>query len=155
MHSFEETRSGSAAYISQPASSFKLHQTIQSDWIATLRPRIGWIADNWMGYLTAGLAVTKIDVSQTFYDNFSATVNSSGSDTKTKLGWSAGFGGEYALDGNWFLSARYLYTNFGDSSSIGSVTNAGFPGQTSFITSGGDFDTHSAHIGLTYRFDWF
>ena len=44
--------------------SFTFTTSINSNWLFTARPRIGFVSDNWLFYVTGGLAVT--DLSATF-----------------------------------------------------------------------------------------
>ena len=56
---FDASRSGTTTFISDPNLLFTVTNTIKSDWIATLRPRLGWVQDNWLLYVTGGLAWTR------------------------------------------------------------------------------------------------
>ncbi|MEI9804993.1 MAG: outer membrane beta-barrel protein [Pseudolabrys sp.] len=65
--------------------------TVTNSWLGTARARLGYAGwNNWLPYITGGLAAGNVKVEQ-------AGV----SDSKTKLGWTAGLGVEYALFTNW------------------------------------------------------
>ena len=66
-------------------------------------------------YVTGGLAVAGVNVS---YRNNTTESNdllsNSLSVDETRYGWTAGFGAEYALGGNWSVKAEYLRVMLGD-----------------------------------------
>lgn len=100
----------------------------QLDSFGTLRARVGYlVTPNLMLYGTGGLAFGSIKQSANVVDTLAVpagvatfsdiTVKS----TKTKVGWTAGVGAEYALNRNWSVKVEYLYANLGKS-------NASFSG---------------------------
>jgi outer membrane immunogenic protein len=74
-----------------------------SNWLATVRGRLGYAADRWMPYVTAGGA---------FGDIKASIPGFSGMDT-TKAGWTAGAGVEFAISGPWTAKLEYLYVDLG------------------------------------------
>jgi len=104
-------------------------------WLATGRGRIGYAGwNNWLPYLTAGVAGGNIKATESFF----------GSASKTKIGWTAGAGIEYALWTNWSVKAEYLYVDLGNFDcgvSCGAVA-----------TDNVSFKTNIARIGVNYRF---
>jgi len=85
--------------------------------VGTVRGRIGvtqGAANNWLIYLTGGLAYSKFDHSVTQFCNlFCPPQTRTFSDSTTKAGWTLGGGVEVALDRNWSVGAEYLYMAFG------------------------------------------
>ena len=82
-----------------------------SHWLATVRPRVGVARDNWLFYITGGVAFTSATFSQSVL--FSASPSTmAGSVTSTLTGWTAGAGVEYGFTSNWLLKAEYLYVGF-------------------------------------------
>jgi len=147
-----DERTVSEIYQTVPTARFVLKQSVTADWMATVRPRLGWVEDNWLGYVTGGLAVTQLKLDTLFTDNAFNGFSQS-SETKITTGWSIGLGGEYALDENWALRGEYLYTQFGkvkSSSETLSTNNSG--GSLDHTAS---LDTQAVMIGLTYRFKGF
>lgn len=133
-----------------PGSQSTLRQSVKADWMATLRPKLGWAQDNWLGYITGGVAGTRVKFDAQYTDNaFSGF--SRASKEQFVLGWSLGFGGEYALNGNWSLRADYLFTRFGEVNSVSDVTSTNNSGGTMLHSA--DLDTHGLFIGFTYRFN--
>lgn len=127
-----------------------LRQSVKADWMATLRPKLGWAQDNWLGYVTGGAAATQVKFDVLHTDNdFSGY--SKASKERFVMGWSIGFGGEYALDKNWSLRGDYLFTRFGEVKSVSDVTSTNNSGGTMLHSA--DLDTHGLFIGFTYRFN--
>lgn len=75
----------------------------KNSWLGTARGRIGYAGwNNFLPYLTGGAAFGDIKASSPF-----------GSATKTKVGWTAGAGMEYAMWSNWSVKLEYLYVDLG------------------------------------------
>lgn len=133
-----------------PGSQSTIRQSVKADWMATLRPRVGWAQDKWLGYLTGGIAATQLKLDASYTDNaFSG--HSGSSRSQFVPGWSLGFGGEYALSQNWAFRGEYLYTRFRQIRSVSDVTSTNNSGGT--MNNWADFDTHGLFIGVTYRFN--
>lgn len=139
-------------YQSLPGTQFTLRQSVSADWMATLRPRLGWAQDNWLAYVSGGLAVTRLTLDTLFTDNAFSGFSQS-SDTKFVAGWSLGFGAEYALDGNWSLRGDYSFTRFGQMRSSSETTSTNNSGGSLNHTA--ELETHAVMVGLTYRFKGF
>jgi outer membrane immunogenic protein len=126
------------------ASSYK------SNWLVTVRPRLGYAFDQFLVYATGGLAISDQTFSQNITQLNVAFVEG-GAVSKTTAGWTAGAGTEYALDNRWRMKAEYLYVDPGS----GSFSSAGIgpPGSNLYNA------THSAHLkanivrgGINYKF---
>jgi outer membrane immunogenic protein len=106
----------------------------RNDFLATARGRLGIAADRWLPYVTGGLAVGDIK----------ATVPGLNGIDKTKSGWTAGGGLEFALSGNWTAKAEYLYVDLGHA---GCSVDCGLPaGNNVGLT------TNVVRGGFNYRF---
>lgn len=167
----------------------RLRQDI--DWTSSLRGRLGYAFDNGlMLYGTAGLAVLGETVTR---DQFKvtgqistnpggtgSTVTWADKQSGTRIGATAGLGGEYALNDRWSLKAEYAFSGFGSKDydfanaragagsdySTREVIGTNPLGQPIYKTTnheGGyktvngrqstnSFDLHSIKIGLNYRF---
>lgn len=135
-----------------PTARYVLRQSVSADWMATLRPRLGWAQDNWLGYVTGGLAATRLKLDSLYYDNaFSGFSHSR--QTKLVPGVSLGLGGEYALGGDWSLRGDYLYTRFRQVKASGETLSTNNSGGALFNTA--ELETHGVMIGFTYRFKGF
>jgi outer membrane immunogenic protein len=80
------------------------------DWLATLRPRIGFVNDQFVVYATGGLAFGDATSSVTFELGGPPTTFE---ETTSRLGYTVGAGIEYALTENITFKTEYLYTDLG------------------------------------------
>lgn len=121
--------------------------------IGTLRARLGYAMDNFLPYVTGGLAIARTkhvlgcDTALVAQTNGCGTVFEA-SKSDTSVGWTVGAGAEYAFDQNWSLKAEYLYTDLG--SNTVTLVDPNYP----TAIHDRDFDTHfhTVSIGVNYRF---
>jgi outer membrane immunogenic protein len=97
---------------------------------------VGYAFDRWLPYVTAGGA----------YGNVKATVSVpvaglSDSVSRSKFGWTAGVGLEYAFLGNWTAKLEYLYVDLGS-----------FDTGPSPIVNNVSFNENVIRAGLNYKF---
>jgi outer membrane immunogenic protein len=144
--------SASALYPCCAPTGFTVSSTAKTDWLMTLRPRIGIANNNWLLYVTGGLAVGQVKGDFNFTDTFSAATESA-SISKTKTGWALGGGVEYALAGPWSVKAEYLHVD------LGSVTGTSNNMVTGGVASPGSTWSHSVkvtedivRVGVNYKF---
>ena len=143
--------SATALYPCCAPTSFTIASQVSTDWLLTLRPRVGFTADNWLFYVTGGLAATHLKADWQFTDTFAAATESA-SLSKTKIGWALGAGAEYAVGGGWSLKAEYLYVDFGRESVTSNNLVAGTPRPTQTFTHTADLSSHVARVGVNYKF---
>jgi len=137
--------------ITPGGSTIGFTNSLKPDWIATVRPRLGYAFDRLMVYATAGLAVMHADYAQTL-TNITGGLSGSGltSANVTRAGWSAGAGLEYGLNRNWSVTAEYLYAGFSGFRASGTD----FPGAGNASPLGGTahLNEQMARAGINYRF---
>jgi outer membrane immunogenic protein len=128
--------------------------------IGTLKARLGYAMDNFLPYVTGGLAIARTSHvlgcsrENLHPDSRSCGTNSAGnlpfedSQSDTSVGWTVGAGAEYAFDQNWSLKAEYLYTDIGTNTVTLVDPNATAP------INDREFDTHfhTVSFGINYRF---
>jgi outer membrane immunogenic protein len=133
------------------------------DWNGSLRGRLGYVQNQWLFFVTGGLAFAGVRVgaaeSQTLslslvrlgtvLGSASATNRVFNSRGETLYGWTVGGGVEYAINRNWTIRGEYLYADYGDLSVF-------LPALPTFnalsSASRFDFTTHTARVALNYRF---
>jgi outer membrane immunogenic protein len=156
---FNASRAGTDIFLTDPNIHFAVTQRVKSDWIATLRPRLGWAQENCLIYVTGGLAWTRVQFDFAYTDDNAQPGSglpgamARGSARATKTGWTLGAGGEYALSHNWSLTGQYLFADFG--SIHGAATLVPTPTLDEFsavIGSSADLRTSLILVGATYRF---
>jgi outer membrane immunogenic protein len=121
--------------------------TATSNWLYTLRPRVGFANGNMLTFLTAGLALTDFRFSESITLGTGAPILA-GSTSNTVTGWTAGGGVEYALSWNWFIKAEYLYASFSNQTAAQVV--GAFPSLTGTATA--KLNANILRAGVDYRF---
>ncbi len=119
-----------------------------TNWLATVRPRLGIAFDRTLIYATGGLAVADLSYNTLFTS--SASNFEGAAFSKTRAGWTVGGGLEAALAGNWTAKVEYLYMDFGSADVTAPTFFVGFPDGLAI--------THSVHLtnnlvraGINYR----
>jgi outer membrane immunogenic protein len=108
--------------------------TIKDTWLGTARARLGYSFDRWLPFVTGGLAYGNAYVS-----------TPGGAVDRTKAGWTAGAGVEYAFMGPWSAKLEYLYVDLG-STTCDSATCV-LPADATV-----DFTANIVRLGVNYRF---
>lgn len=123
--------------------------TLDLNWQATLRARLGYVAGRTLFFGTIGVAFLDMDWSETataFDDDANETYvqNHRGGDTLTGLALGGGI--EFAVRENVFIGADYIYENFG--SSGGLPFGHSTPAQIGRID---DLDVHKIRLRLSIK----
>ena len=128
-------------------------ESMSTDWLFTLRPRIGWaINNNWLLYATGGLAVTNLKAGWTFRETVFGNV-AAGSASGTKAGWTVGAGVETKFSGGWGLGLEYLYVRFDNiSGTVPVVLPAGGGPVAQNFTENADLQSNIVRAKLNYHF---
>lgn len=108
---------------------------IDQTWDASLRVRLGYAAENFLLYGTAGVAITGLATNFTpiFFPD----------ETDTPVGWTAGVGAEYAFTDQVSGRVEYRYTDY---------ATANFGGGGGVGPSSVDYTTHAVSGGLSFHF---
>jgi outer membrane immunogenic protein len=80
-------------------------------WFGTVRARTGVVVDNLLIYATGGLAYARFNRDLTFFED-GIPGSEIFSQSRTRWGWTAGLGTEWAFTGNWSLKSEVLYMQF-------------------------------------------
>ena len=80
----------------------------RSDFLATVRGRVGYAFDRFLPYVTGGLAV----------GNIRSSVTGFGTTDVTNAGWTLGAGVEASFARNWSAKLEYLYVDLGRGGAI-------------------------------------
>jgi outer membrane immunogenic protein len=129
--------------------NFTTTNSVSTDWLVTLRPRVGYTVDRTLLYATGGLALTDMNFGASYAD--SAGQAEAANFSKTKIGWTAGAGIEHLLTPNWSAKVEYLYSDFGKQSVAGPVLTGPTP-TTGIIAHDIDLKTNTVRGGLNYHF---
>lgn len=108
---------------------------VSNTWMGTARARLGYAGwDRWLPYITGGLAAGNVKIEQGAF-----------SDSRTKFGWTAGLGLEYAILANWSAKVEYLYVDLGTAVCPSPTCNPASDVSTKF-------NANLVRLGLNYRF---
>ncbi len=131
-------------------NTFAIGQSLTTNYLATVRPRIGIGADRNLAYLTGGAAFTSISYTESYAD---ANVPPGGGATnasRSLVGWTAGGGWEYAFADHWTVKAEYLFASFPTTNVTGLITG---PGGTSNTLHGStDLVIQLVRAGVNFKF---
>jgi outer membrane immunogenic protein len=137
----------------------QLHSETNTNWLFTVRPRIGWVYSVLYGYITGGAAFTSFTASARYSDVFLA--NGLISTSQSKVGWTMGAGLEVAIAPRWTLRAEYLRVEFSGVTGVGRITNggalaAGVGGVGTFnpINLSADYKSDMVRVGVSHKFQW-
>jgi outer membrane immunogenic protein len=130
-----------------PPVDLTIEQKMKTDWIWTLRPRIGFATDTWLFYATGGVAASDIKLTTKYSDTRATPITGSNEESDVKFGWIAGLGGAYALSDYTSVRGEWLYTDFGTIKSQGTV-GSGY----ATLSSEADARGNLFRIGFDYTF---
>ena len=146
-------------YISDPNILYILRYSLQAYSQEALRLKLGFVEQQWLGYLTGGATTTYIKYTPSYMDDNaqagSGLPGAYGKNAlhKIQLGWTVGGGVEYALNNTWSVKADYTYSNFGSVHSnypiIPTPTLSEF---SAAMNAKANLIIHSLSLGLIYRF---
>jgi outer membrane immunogenic protein len=125
----------------------------KADVQGAIRGRVGIAFDRALIYGTGGVAFTGFNT--TLVDGtgfFTGVPGTNASFSKTRAGWTAGGGLEYAVTDNWWVRAEYRYSNFGTTTDSPFIGVLPFP--DSFVFLRHHLTENQVQAGFSYRFDW-
>lgn len=146
----EKRRQGSTAYVSQPSGSFETETSVSTDFIVSLRPKLGYATGNYLFYASAGPSLARIKTTLRYADNFSGGHTLDDTRTKTALGVSTGVGVGYSFGDGWVARGDYVLTYFPDAAD-GSAALSGSGAGDDFKRDG-DFQSHNLRFALIKYF---
>lgn len=112
---------------------------VEQNWDASLRLRAGMVMEDFMPYLTGGVAWGDFDVTVT-----DGSVSYSTSMTLT--GWTIGAGVEKKLSEDLYTRIQYRYTDYGDD------TERFYDNGETYLDGKLDYNAHMLTLGISYRF---
>jgi outer membrane immunogenic protein len=118
----------------------------------TVRARTGVVLDNLLLYVTGGLAFASFKRDWTlFEDDFdeSGPATETFASSRTRWGWTAGFGTEWAIDANWSIKSEVLYARFEKDDRTFITAFSDNPGESKRFSS--EDSLWSTRIGVNYR----
>ena len=136
--------------LSDGVTPFTIGQSLTTNYLATIRPRLGIAADRNLAYITAGVAFTRVSYLESYSDGGAPPGIGSAAASKSLVGWVAGAGWEYAFDNHWTFRTEYLYASFPTVNALGAITDAG--GGANTLHGSSDLVTQLLRAGVNYKF---
>ncbi len=132
------------------AGTFTVTSNASTDWLATARGRLGYVAGTWLFYATGGAAFTNLHGNFSFSETaFGGSEAASLSSSRT--GYAVGGGIEASLSRQWSVKAEYLFVDFGTVSTTGTAAG-GVLVPTQPFTHTMDLKANIVRLGLNYHF---
>lgn len=136
--------------LSDGVTPFTIKQSVTTNYLATIRPRIGIAADRNLAYLTGGVAFTSVSYLESYSDGGTPPGAGSAAASKSLVGWVAGAGWEYAMTDHWIFRAEYLYAGFSKINAVGAITDAS--GGANALHGSSDLTIQALRAGVNYKF---
>jgi outer membrane immunogenic protein len=118
-------------------------------WFGTTRIRTGVVVDSLLLYVTTGVAYANFKRDTVWANDGDPENSETFSSSKTKFGWTAGAGAEWAFASNWSIKTEALYMQFQKDTTTHT---------SQFLSEGTQFRLKNedsawvGRIGLNYRF---
>ena len=130
--------------------TFAVTQTLTTNYLATLRPRLGVAADHSLFYVTGGAAFTRVSYVEAYSDTLNNGVGTA-TGSQSLIGWTAGAGWEYAWNDHFVTRVEYLYADFPKATNaVGLITDTA--GGTNVLHGSADLVIQTVRLGLNYKF---
>lgn len=138
--------------------TFSRSLAANTDWTATSTVRLGYAHDRWMFYSKAGAAFAHTNYSSNWTATSLGTTAAifAGTGDQTRVGWTVGFGAEWAFWNNVSAKLEYDFMDFGSKTVTvnGALLNFAGPGTSTPASFGivNDQTISEVKFGLNYRF---
>jgi outer membrane immunogenic protein len=130
-----------------PGAGSGLACNTESDWLGTVRGRLGLAADRVLFYATAGGA----------FGDVKNGLSGLPLQSDTKFGWTAGAGVEAALTENWTVKLEYLYVDLGKTNCNTTACGIDAFGAGPVFVNANDsikFTESVVRVGVNYKFNF-
>ena len=138
-------------YATNHAETVHLAANLDTDWLLTVRPKIGYAFDRYLVDVSAGLAVTQMTIRQSFADPANSQFESA-SKTMVVPGLALGAGLHYAITDAWSFKGEYLFTHFSSPQVVGNLHSAAGVVNNSQVNQAYAENEHVFRVGIDYRF---
>ena len=93
----ERSKTFTSPLLINPPRTYTVNSSLDTDWLATVRGRVGYATGPVLLYGTAGIAFTEGRTSASLADNNTPQRIVSGTNSQTKTGWTLGAGAGYKI----------------------------------------------------------
>jgi outer membrane immunogenic protein len=128
-----------------------------SHWLGTVRGRIGYAWNSFMGYVTGGAAFTDGSHNLTVVPTGAGLAGWPGGSVgfnSNQVGWVAGVGGEFLVANNWMFRVEYLHYGFGGTDGTLPVVadTCTVSANCRFVGRSSDLNIDTVRVGIAYKF---
>lgn len=99
--------------VTTQGNTYEGNTSLETHYLATIGPRIGYAFCKWLPYITGGVAFGDIDFQQEFFIPGTEFSGQRGSSHQDQVGWMVGGGLEYAVTDHWRARGQYQYVDLG------------------------------------------
>jgi len=124
-------------------------QSLRTNSLATIRPRLGIVSDRSLIYATGGVAFAKVSYTQSYTDTLNAASGAAAA-SSTLVGWTAGAGWEWAWTDHVSVKTEYLFAKFPTLNGLGGIVDNA--GGTNTLHGTADVTIQTVRLGVNYRF---
>lgn len=137
--------------VSTGVPTYTFTRRVDTDWLITIRPRLGFAFNRTLVYATGGLAMADVDNRWSVSSSGGYLKSQNSSDFRT--GWTIGGGVEHAFTNNWTAKLEYLYTDLGrESNGSGYLAGSTFVAPAYNETIRSRLTFHTVRAGINYKF---
>jgi outer membrane immunogenic protein len=136
--------------LSDGVTPFTISQSLTTNYLGTVRPRIGIGADRNLAYITGGVAFTRVSYTESYSDGAAPPGAGTAAASRNLVGWTAGAGWEYAFAEHWTVRAEYLIAGFPKTSALGAITDAA--GGSNALSGSSDVTIQLIRAGVNFKF---
>jgi len=131
------------------ADTMTITQSLQTDSLATIRPRIGIASDRSLIYATGGVAFAHVKYTQTYVDTLNAAAGTATASSNL-VGWTAGAGWEWAWTDHVSVKTEYLFAKFPTLNALGVIADNAAGANT--LHGSANLTIQTVRLGVNYRF---
>jgi outer membrane immunogenic protein len=136
--------------LSDGVTPFTISQSLTTNYLATIRPRIGIGADRNLAYIAGGVAFTRVSYTESYSDGAAPPGAGTATASRNLVGWTAGAGWEYAFAEHWTVRAEYLIAGFPRTSALGAITDAA--GGSNALSGSSNVTIQLIRAGVNFKF---
>jgi outer membrane immunogenic protein len=141
------TKNFQSALLIFPPIQAQINERLKTDWMWTVRPRIGYVEGPWLVYVTGGFAVTNPNLTIKYSDTGPAGDTAIGASSNSRYGGVFGGGAAWKFMPNWSLKGEFLYSDFGNLDTT-AASSDGFLR----LSTKGSVHTNVFRVGADYQF---
>jgi outer membrane immunogenic protein len=126
-----------------------------SDWLSTVRARVGYSYDRVLLFGTGGVAFGRSSFQGSVVDLAPLNIergHASASASAINVGWAAGAGVDYAVANNWIGSLEYLHADLGKLNAETIIRDGSTVPKTSALSYSAKLQSDVVRAGISYKF---